>query len=316
MGTVPVERTTVRLTAVLNSNGGVVGEAVDCSVYDSARGDANKWLNMTTGVWQDTEDVALMTAGPKDGWYEVDIDLANVPLTARRLIAFYKPQGIVIGDVAYDELLLDTSLESTLLAVAAEVAAIKVSTDDGGPGPWQTGAGGAPGVYAAAVWGALKASFNDPDTFGELMNQIDLGNLDTNSIIEAINTATSLVLNNLGAVGACPVPEMILGNMYTGHKGDQLISPVFRNGALMMGPEFEGATQLTVEINNITDGTQLDITDGVNKGPEGYFVYTTRLGDGAFETRGKWEYQFSGLDGLGAPFVSQKLTVRVQDDVA
>ncbi|MGB5734481.1 MAG: hypothetical protein WBM40_08565, partial [Thiohalocapsa sp.] len=224
------------------------------------------------------------------------------------------------GEVAIDTKLNNIFVELANKALEATLAVVDGKADamiaTGGPGPWTTGAGGSPTVYSQAVWGALKATFNDPDTMGEVMNQLDLGELDTSSIVEAINAGVSLVLNQMGAEGACPGSGMILGNTYTGHKGDQLILPVFRNGTLMIGVEFENATQLSIEINNITDGTQLDIVTGLNKGPEGYFVYTTREGDGAFETRGKWEYQVSGLDGLGAPFVSQRLTVRVFDDVA
>jgi len=150
----------------------------------------------------------------------------------------------------------------------------------GGPGPWTTASG-------------------DP--------------VIANPIIEAINAQTSILLASCGDEDCSDCGQQ-LPTLYTGHKGDNLITPVFRNGTLMPDSELANGTQFAMTIRNITTDVAYDVTDVVWAGT-GHLSYRTRAGDGIFETAGKWEYQSDGLTEQGAPFESNRLTVRVYDEV-
>jgi hypothetical protein len=150
----------------------------------------------------------------------------------------------------------------------------------GGPGPWTTASG-------------------DP--------------VIANPIIEAINAQTSILLASCGDEDCSDCGQQ-LPTLYTGHKGDNLITPVFRNGTLMPDSELANGTQFAMTIRNITTDASFGVTDVVWAGT-GHVSYRTRAGDGIFETAGKWEYQSDGLTEQGAPFESNRLTVRVYDEV-
>jgi len=151
----------------------------------------------------------------------------------------------------------------------------------GGPGPWTTASG-------------------DP--------------VIANPIIEAIGAQTSLLLACCDDKDGCSTVK-VKPQVYTGHKGDQLIVPVYRNGSLMPDSELANGSQFAMEVNNLTNGAQFDYMTGVTWVGTGHLSYTTKAGDGAFETAGKWEYQASGLTEQGSPFQSVRLTVRVYDEV-
>ena len=150
----------------------------------------------------------------------------------------------------------------------------------GGPGPWTTASG-------------------DP--------------VIANPIIEAINAQTVLLLAAAADEVACPTP--ILPVIFTGHKGDNLVVPVYRNGVLMPDSELANGSQFAMSANNISTGTTLDITQFVEWVGTGHLSYTARAGDGVFESAGKWEYQATGLTEQGQPFTSLRLTVRVYDEI-
>jgi hypothetical protein len=150
----------------------------------------------------------------------------------------------------------------------------------GGPGPWTTASG-------------------DP--------------VIANPIIEAINAQTVLLLESCAPADSCPTP--ILPVIYTGHKGDNLLVPVYRNNTLIPDSELANGSQFAMSVNNITDGTTLDITQYVEWAGTGHLAYTSRAGDGVFESAGKWEYQATGLTEQGQPFVSVRLTARVYDEI-
>jgi hypothetical protein len=134
-----------------------------------------------------------------------------------------------------------------------------------------------------------------------------------NPIIEAINAQTTLLLASCGDEEICST--LILPVLYTGHKGTNLVVPVYRNGTLMPDSELANGTQFAMSINNISDGTTIDVTSFVEWIGTGHLSYATRAGDGVFESAGKWEYQAEGLTEQGAPFTSLRLTVRVYDEV-
>jgi hypothetical protein len=150
----------------------------------------------------------------------------------------------------------------------------------GGPGPWTTASG-------------------DP--------------VIANPIIEAINAQTVLLTAAFADEATCTT--QILPVLYTGHKGTNLIVPVYRNGTLIPDSELANGSQFAMSVNNISDGTTIDITSFVEWIGTGYLSYTTRAGDGVFESAGKWEYQATGLTEQGAPFVSLRLTARVYDEI-
>jgi hypothetical protein len=124
----------------------------------------------------------------------------------------------------------------------------------GGPGPWTTASG-------------------DP--------------VIANPIIEAINAQTVLLLESCAPTDSCPTP--ILPIIYTGHKGDNLIVPVYRNNTLIPDSELANGYQFAMSANNISDGTTLDITSFVEWVGTGHLSYTSRAGDGVFESAGMWE---------------------------
>jgi hypothetical protein len=134
-----------------------------------------------------------------------------------------------------------------------------------------------------------------------------------NPIIDAINAQTSILLAACGdeCEEGCSV---ILPTLYTGHKGTNLITPIYRNGTLMPDSELANGSQFSMNIRNITADLAYNLTDVVFAGT-GHLSYRTRAGDGIFEAAGKWEYQSDGLTQQGFPFESQRLTVRVYDDV-
>ena len=199
-----------------------------------------------------------------------------------RYIAF---ANIASTDAASDY--LDLYIEVTaggLGATSYKIALVNNMVDaaresTGGPGPWTTASGNP--VIA-------------------------------NPIIDAINQAVSIITASCG--DECSECGTILPTLYTGHKGDNLIVPVFRNGALMLDSELANGSQFSMTIRNITTDTSYNVTAVVFAGT-GHLSYATRAGDGIFEVAGKWEYQADGLTEQGAPFESVRMTVRVYDDV-
>jgi len=134
-----------------------------------------------------------------------------------------------------------------------------------------------------------------------------------NPIIEAINSAVGIITASCGD-DDCDDCGQLLSVVYTGHKGDNLVVPVFRNGAPMPDSELANGSQFSMTIRNITTDVTYNVTD-VSFQSTGHLAYRTRTGDNIFETAGKWEYQADGLTEQGQPFESLRLTVRVYDDV-
>jgi len=169
-----------------------------------------------------------------------------------------------------------------LLDRVPNLAAIKVATDAGGPGPWTTPTG-------------------DP--------------VIANPIIEALNSQTAVLMQACGkSRNPNCVPPYLKPVVFTGHKGDNLIVPVFRNNVLMPDSELANGSQFSMNVRNITTDTAYNVTDVTFAGT-GHLQYRTRAGDGIFEAAGKWEFQADGLSQQGLPFESVRLTVRVYDDV-
>lgn len=133
-----------------------------------------------------------------------------------------------------------------------------------------------------------------------------------NPIIEAINSAVGIITASCG--DDCNDCGQLLPVVYTGHKGDNLVVPVFRDGSPMPDSELANGSQFSMTIRNITTDVSYNVTD-VYFASTGHLGYRTRTGDNIFETAGKWEYQADGLTQQGQPFESLRLTVRVYDDV-
>jgi hypothetical protein len=170
-------------------------------------------------------------------------------------------------------------------ASSSKIALVKNLQDaaretTGGPGPWTTASG-------------------DP--------------VIANPIIEAINAQTVLLTAAFADEATCTT--QILPVLYTGHKGTNLIVPVYRNNTLIPDSELANGSAFAMSVNNISDGTTLDITMLVEWVGTGNLSYTNRAGDGVFESAGKWEYQATGLTEQGQPFVSIRLTARVYDEI-
>lgn len=123
-----------------------------------------------------------------------------------------------------------------------------------------------------------------------------------------LNEAVTLIIAGCTASTVCGTsanPATFVPNVYTGHKGDTLLLPVYRNENLITPAELAGATSLAIVFKNPNDpGSDVTITAGVSV--SGSFIsYVTDDGDGVFETAGTWEYQATGELATGEDFRSQ-----------
>lgn len=267
--------TQVPITETLTKFGLVSGATLVASIYDRF---ADAWLqDWITGAWGPTKQVWSLNEGDT-GRYGNFANVSQAPSSSDYLDVYIEATA---GATAAGEktILLVNRIRD--LADATTAAAILADTAVGGPGPWTTPTG-------------------DP--------------VIANPIIDAINAQTALILSACRKdKDGCSSVEL-LGTIYTGHKGDQLIVPVYRNGSLIPDSELANGTQFSMTIRNITTDTTFNVTEVEFVGT-GHVAYTTRAADGIFETAGKWEYQADGLTQQGQPFESLRLTARVYDDV-
>lgn len=143
------------------------------------------------------------------------------------------------------------------------------------------------------------------------------GGGDNSEVIDAINQQTLVLLEACTPTQNALVKGQRVPNVYTGHKGDTLLLPVFRNNSVMPDAELTGATNLSIQFKNLDGSEEFSITVGVGIGPAGTgtIEYTTVDGDGVFESGGRWEYQATGDATSGADFRSQKETTQALDPV-
>jgi len=162
------------------------------------------------------------------------------------------------------------------------------------------------GALVTAIWSKLQSSEAWPaGSFGEYLDaQVSL--LGGQAVIDAINAAVALILAAFAGDVVDPTCGVgVLPNVYVGHKGDQLLMQVYRNGSPIDASSLTGATGLEVKFKNLDGAENFTITAGVTVGAAGNIQYTTTTGDGVFEAAGTWEYQASGTLLSGEPFVSQ-----------
>lgn len=269
--------TAVPIVETLTKFGLETGATLEVAVFDPRAGVANPWLtDFTAGTWGAAKATEVMVEGDA-GRYFAYANTSLAEAASTHLLAFIEVTAGGQGGSQQEILLLEQLYD---LADKPTADAILADTSVGGPGPWTTASG-------------------DP--------------VIANPIIEAINAQTTILLECCKDSNDCPASH-ILPVVSTGHKGDQLIVPVYRNGNLMPDSELANGSQFSMTIRNITTDTSYNVTD-VSFVGTGHLAYTTRAADGIFETAGKWEYQADGLTEQGAPFESLRLTVRVYDDV-
>ena len=271
--------TQVPITETLTRFGLETGATLEAAIYDPRPGVTNPWLtDWTAGTWGAAKATETLVEGDT-GRYIAHANVSAADAGSDYLVVFIEVtaggQGASQKEIGLVNELRDIADKTTVDAILAD-------TSVGGAGPWTTASGNP--VIA-------------------------------NPIIEALNAQTALLLSAcIKPKGNCP-PTPILGVIYTGHKGDQLIVPVYRNGVLMPDSELANGTQFSMTIRNITTDVTYNVTE-VSFVGTGHLAYTTRAGDNISETSGKWEYQADGLTEQGVPFESLKLTFRVYDDVA
>lgn len=273
--------TAIPIIETLTKFGLESGATLEAAIFDPRVGVTNPWLtDWSTGTWGAAKATETLTEDdPVDmpGRYIGHANMSAADAGSTHFIVFIEVTAGGQGG-SQQTLMLVNELYDAADKTTAD--AILADTAVGGPGPWTTASG-------------------DP--------------VIANPIIEAINAQTSLILAATQESNECPSTP-ILPVIYTGHKGDQLIVPVYRNGALMPDSELANGTQFSMTIRNITTDTAYNVT-AVSFHATGHLVYTTKSADNIFETAGKWEYQADGLTEQGQPFESLRMTVRVYDDV-
>jgi hypothetical protein len=133
--------------------------------------------------------------------------------------------------------------------------------------------------------------------------------------VSQLNASVEILIDALSPTQSSLAKGTQIPNVYTGHKGDTLILPVFRNQSRMTDAELAGATDLTIRFKNLDSTEEFAITSGVVVGADGTVQYTTVDGDGVFEVAGRWQYQATGQTaGAGQPdFRSQQIIQQVKD---
>ena len=277
MKTVERTDTAVPIVETLTKFGLESGATLEASIFDPRSGVADPWLaDWSAGTWGNSKVTETLVEGDT-GRYLAHANVSLTPAATDYLIVFIEVTAGGEGGTQ-QELTLVNQLRDA--ADKTTVDTINLDTAQGGAGPWTTASGNP--VIA-------------------------------NPIIEAINSQTAILLAACTDTGSdCVTP--ILAVIYTGHKGDQLIVPVYRNGTLIPDSELANGYQFSMTIRNITTDVSYNVTDVTFAGT-GHLVYTTRAADNIFETAGKYEYQGDGLTQQGQPFESLRLTVRVYDDV-
>lgn len=269
--------TAVPIVETLTKFGLETGATLEASIFDPRSGVTNNWLtDWSTGTWGAVKATETMSEADP-GRYVAFANMTGADAGSSRFTVFIEVTAGGVG-ASQDELILVNELYDTSKQPTSD--SILSITAVGGPGPWTTASGNP--VIA-------------------------------NPIIEAINAQTALLLECCGNDNECSSTP-ILSVISTGHKGDQLIVPVYRNNSLMPDSELENGTQFSMNIRNITTGDTYNVTEVAFAGT-GHLMYTTRAADSIFEVAGKWEYQADGLTEQGQPFESLKLNVRVYDDV-
>lgn len=269
--------TAVPIVETLTKFGLETGATLEASIFDPRSGVTNNWLtDWSTGTWGAVKATETMSEADP-GRYVAFANMTGADAGSSRFTVFIEVTAGGVG-ASQDELILVNELYDTSKQPTSD--SILSITTVGGPGPWTTASGNP--VIA-------------------------------NPIIEALNAQTAILLECCADGKECATTP-ILAVIYTGHKGDQLTVPIYRNGELMPDAELQNGSQFSMNIRNITTDVSYNVTDVTFAGT-GHLMYTTRAADNIFETPGKWEYQADGLTQQGAPFESLRLTVRVYDDV-
>lgn len=173
------------------------------------------------------------------------------------------------------------------------------------------------GIAAGELWSAEYELTGSVDTSEQIAIVENIYNIDDSNVIDALNQQTLILLEACTPTQSALVKGQRVPNVYTGHKGDTLLLPVFRNDSVMPDAELTGATNLSIQFKNLDGSEQFSITAGVGIGPAGTgtIEYTTVDGDGVFESAGSWEYQATGDATSGADFRSQKQITEALDPV-
>jgi hypothetical protein len=133
---------------------------------------------------------------------------------------------------------------------------------------------------------------------------------------QGLNEAVTQIIAGCTSSTVCGTstnPATFVPNVYTGHKGDNILLPVYRNEQVITPAELAGATNLAIVFKN-KNVPASDITISVGVTVSGSFIsYVTDDGDGVFETAGTWEYQATGELATGEDFRSQVGTTQVID---
>lgn len=270
--------TLVPIIETLTKFGLETGATIEAAIFDPRTAVTDNWLtDWSTGTWGTGKSTETLVEGDT-GRYVAHANISAADPGSDYLVVYIE---VTAGGQGASQQEIGLVNELRDIADKTTLDDILTDTSVGGPGPWTTASG-------------------DP--------------VIANPIIEAINAQTALLLECCSPSNECSSTP-VLGVIYTGHKGDQLITPVYRNGTLMPDSELANGTQFSMTIRNITTDTTYNISTGVSFAGTGHLVYTTKAGDGIFEVAGKWEYQSDGLTEQGAPFESLRLTVRVYDEV-
>lgn len=270
--------TAVPIVETLTKFGLETGATLEVAIFDPRSGVTNNWLtDFSAGTWGAIKSTEVMTE-PDTGRYLAHANMSAADSGSTHFKVFIEVTAGGQGASQQEIILVD---ELYSIADKTTLDDVLADTAVGGPGPWTTASG-------------------DP--------------VIANPIIEAINAQTTLLLECCSPSNECSSTP-ILPVIYTGHKGDNLVVPVYRNNQLMPDSELANGTQFSMTIRNITTDTTYNINADVVFAGTGHLSYTTRAADGIFETAGKWEYQADGLTEQGAPFESLRLTARVYDEV-
>lgn len=270
--------TQVPIIETLTKFGLETGATLEAAIFDPRPGVTNNWLSdWSTGTWGTTKQTETLVEGDT-GRYVAHANISSADASSDYLVVYIE---VTAGGSGGSQQQINLVNELRDVADKTTVDDILADTAVGGPGPWTTASG-------------------DP--------------VIANPIIEAINAQTALLLECCSPSNEC-ASTPILPVIYTGHKGDNLIVPVYRNSQLIPDSELANGTQFSMTIRNITTDTTFNINSNVVFAGTGHLSYTTRAADGIFETAGKWEYQADGLTEQGQPFESLRLTARVYDEV-
>ena len=278
MSEVEVERSATAhpiVTYVSDPDGPVTGLSLELSVFNDTD-PADKWLNLTTGAWQDTKDSAPMTE-VIPGFYMRPIDVTQAAPGSEILLAESNITAGANGSVGDVIRLVDNNTQIPTLQEIWEAQLVDYPAS-GGAAEALLGAGGpaTPQAVADAVLNNLIAGWENQDgSVGQV-----LFNLDSQTLRRLLMAALGKLTRYGIAYKSLPCTDIFVGD------AEVIRLPIIKDGALA---DLTGST-IEWAFTEISTGTRL-VKVGTISGTPGHAEYTTVPLDGIVDAAGAWRAQ-------------------------